>query len=1041
MSQGSAEYSFVPIDPILLRNSESPALPPEIDNHISTASNASPISSNKPFGSREAYAAHLHTFTRKDDLQAQCDKIPLTWVKKDNLARLRGFLIDYWYPSNNPATPPRPKTRRKTKAPGTPTTSGPASDKPEEAPDISDADLLAEFHVAGAAPEELLGYDDDDEDEEREDLADDDVYEKFQKNTRVAAAERFEGNRRKGGRTTQKSVVKAWDTWMAGARTRNEVRDDIVDQHSLLLFIKYSAERPKMTSNGTEIPNTRLGASQIKKLFFGALRIRKTQEAVNPKIKDERACATVLVYDETKTRMDEACRHSEEDAPDIIANTFLAQVTDDQLKKIGYSFLEHLHQTINGHLAWTCQNASGNRGDDFRALKLCEMQPYVFLHPNKETSVSCVLGLQGEEKAGKRGMKTAGVEVLTANSADNFVQVINPTYTTWIAHRNPEICPLGAMAMYHHWLHDHYGLAEKQSIDWAVNKSWRNIRLLFGTDPTVPYNENSLYNLYCMAYKKSNFESNIKQHLPRHMLGYLQERMGVDNSDTAKLGWSRGTYMDTYAPALPKVAILGTHGYKVHENYDPVWRHVRVPEAFLCLMCPEAEQILDKIEGTKNLTGASNYWQMIIELRPYLFQCAAAIFQVRPKSALFRLPALKRADVQKWMKETFPVELKRLEDSALNPLDLSRIQNEALRLSLEEVRVQLAKQSRTLDQVLTTLNRRTAILSPAKQYLDQSRESAILQSVPLYDADPENPFIIHTDFTLPSFPPHSTQIIDPKTRASEDTGVYETDDNGSLRAFISPSPTRKDASRPRTMVDLILPPKEAFNNSNTINPVWSVILGQESVMWTDVFRHVSNPKLLYDVWKPSKTIDNMTVAEIWNCWSVGEVVFGAHPGQKPPIRLVEQHFKAKWRPSNTARKFWQRFREIPEWIEDQVSTNSKSPEACLQELEALRVANSTRSSVDKQIIMIPLGVNALAQLLEKQRKDAAKIKESEGIQNSEAPLLIPDENVPVTAATDDTTPPNIDINSEQTTTPSIPRKRRGPAHGSRAASKKAKQTI
>ncbi|KAJ7208892.1 hypothetical protein GGX14DRAFT_395516 [Mycena pura] len=116
----------------------------------------------------------------------------------------------------------------------------------------------------------------------------------------------------------------------------------------------------------------------------------------------------------------------------------------------------------------------------------------------------------------------------------------------------------------------------------------------------------------------------------------------------------------------------------------------------------------------------------------------------------------------------------------------------------------------------------------------------------------------------------------------------------------------------------------------------------------------------------------MTVAEIWNCWSVGEVVFGAHPGQKPPIRLVEQHFKAKWRPSNMARKFWQRFREISEWIEEQVSTNSKSPEACLQELEALRVANSTRSSVEKQIIMIPLGVNALAQLPEKQRKDAAK---------------------------------------------------------------------
>jgi hypothetical protein len=32
---------------------------------------------------------------------------------------------------------------------------------------------------------------------------------------------------------------------------------------------------------------------------------------------------------------------TEQDAPDIVANTFLAQVTAEQLKNIGYSFLEH----------------------------------------------------------------------------------------------------------------------------------------------------------------------------------------------------------------------------------------------------------------------------------------------------------------------------------------------------------------------------------------------------------------------------------------------------------------------------------------------------------------------------------------------------------------------------------------------------------------------------------------------------------------------------------------------------------------------------
>ncbi|KAJ7125542.1 hypothetical protein C8R43DRAFT_1240832 [Mycena crocata] len=976
MSQSVIGSSVIPIDPDLLGN--SPVLSAQPDTRLASSSAPSnsnvspPITSGKPIWSQEGYQAHLLSHKRKDALQTECTALGLTWARKDSLERLRGFLTDHWYPSANPVTPPRKKTRRKNKASGpnvSASTTALARDDQEEHPEVSDADLLAEFGVADAVPEELLGYDDEDEDEEEaEDLADDDVYAEFQKKTRIDAAERFEGNRRAGGRKTQKSMLKSWDTWFVGALARGEVRDGIVDEHSLLCYMKHSAERPKLTSSGAEIPDTRIGASQLKKLFFGALRHRKTQEAADPTLKTTRPCATVVVYDDVKTRMDLACQRERSgltngDAPDIVANTFLAQITDKQLQGVGYSFLEHreLHQVINGHLSWTCQNASGNRGDDFRALKLCEMQPYIFLHPNKETSVYCVLGLQGEEKAGKKGMKT----------------VINPSYTTFIAHRNAEVCPLGAMAFYHHWLHDHYELTKKMSIDWAVNKSWRNIRLLFGSDPTVPYNENSLYNLYCLAYKKSDFEFNIKQHLPRHMLGYLQERMGVDPSETAKLGWSRGTYMDTYAPALPKVAILGTHGYKVHENYDPIWRHVRVPETFLRFMCPDAESILENIEGVKNLTGASNYWQMIIELRPYLFQCAAAIFQIRPKSALFRLPALKRPEVQTWMKDVFPVELKRLKDSESNPLDLSRIQNEALRLSLEEVRAQLEKQNRILDEqshtlaeLLTIVNRRTALLSPAKGYSSDTLLPAVTQPAPFYDA--ENPFYVHPTQPLPHGQP-----LDSDIRASEDTGVYELEDGTSLRAFISPSPTRSDRHRSRTAVDLILPPKEAFNKNTLVNPVWSIILGKESVMWSDVFRHITDAKFLYDVWKPSKTLNDMTLTEIWNSWSVGEVAFGDKPGQKPPIRLIEQHFKAKWRPGSQARKFWERYREIPEWIESQVTVKGQSPEESLRQLEALRVENSTRSSSGKIVTLIPLGVNALSKLIQQQRKDAA-INENHG---------------------------------------------------------------
>jgi hypothetical protein len=85
------------------------------------------------------------------------------------------------YPSVTPATPPAKKTRRKNKTPatvGSTTASEAPSRGAEEGVEISDADLLAEFNVAGTAPEELLGYDEenDDDDDDIEDLGDDGLF-------------------------------------------------------------------------------------------------------------------------------------------------------------------------------------------------------------------------------------------------------------------------------------------------------------------------------------------------------------------------------------------------------------------------------------------------------------------------------------------------------------------------------------------------------------------------------------------------------------------------------------------------------------------------------------------------------------------------------------------------------------------------------------------------------------------------------------------------------------------------------------------------
>ena len=66
--------------------------------------------------------------------------------------------------------------------------------------------------------------------------------------------------------------------------------------------------------------------------------------------------------------------------------------------------------------------------------------------------------------------------------------------------------------------------------------------------------------------------------------------------------------------------------------------------------------------------------------RDEIYQCAVAIYQVRPDSALFKLPAFVWADVQKWMKTTFPTELCVLQAAAGNPMDMARIADAVLRV-------------------------------------------------------------------------------------------------------------------------------------------------------------------------------------------------------------------------------------------------------------------------------------------------------------------------------------------------------------------------
>ncbi|KAF7311871.1 hypothetical protein MIND_00197900 [Mycena indigotica] len=804
---------------------------------------------------------------------------------------------------------------------------------------------------------------DDDEEQDGEDLdgetpgldlTNDTDYAQFQTNTRINAAERFEMNRRKGGREAQAAVQRDWNRWHSEALAHGQVRDHIVDNHALLLYLKHTAERPKLTRNGMVIPHTRVGASHIKKCYFGVLRIRKLQEAADPQLKITRPCGGGHIIDTVTTYMDEAlnCERAgdcgSEDAPDIVANTMLSSVSGDELGLIRIELLSHrnLRQAVFGLLAWNCQFQSGNRGDDFRALKLCELQPFIWLHPNRRTNVYAVLGCQGEEKAGKRGMKTTK----------------NPVYTTFIAHRDPVQCSLVSIAIYFHWLFDYYKLCDKFEIDWTHNSSWRKVvhilmaysvvltdflflkfRVLFGNDPKAAYSDSALYNLYAKAFKAVGFESSMKQHLPRHLLSYLQEVQGVEHQQTEKLGWGRGTvFGTTYSVQIPKQAVLGCAGYKDFEAYDPVWRHVHVPPEFLTHLYPMAEEIIPQVKNKRNLKGVTNFWEMSQTLRTYFFQGAAAIYQVLPKSAIFRLPALDRPEVIHWMKNIYPAELASLTASLMStPEDLAVIADSALKRHLEQqsthlnlVSLRTEQLAGVIESMREVMMRRTNILSPSKGFQAKTYARRVHESAA---AKPLAPPV----FTGAQAPPMPEDVT-PMPHSSLSTDSTESN---------------------HSEVQLVMPSAEAFRVPGEVNPVFPLTLGVRGATYhAHIFPFVQQPKDLYNLWGPSKTLNQyISVNEVWTIYHHGEPVvndLGVQTHIKPSLREVEEHFAARWRSSAKAKKEWSRFIEIWEYIRKQAANRQVPHLIVIEELEAIRNMSSPR-----------MGLNSLYLHLKKVRED------------------------------------------------------------------------
>ncbi|KAJ7675076.1 hypothetical protein B0H17DRAFT_1207941 [Mycena rosella] len=203
--------------------------------------------------------------------------------------------------------------------------------------------------------------------------------------------------------------------------------------------------------------------------------------------------------------------------------------------------------------------------------------------------------------------------------------------------------------------------------------------------------------------------------------------------------------------------------------------------------------------------------------------------------------------------------------------------------------------------------------------------------------------------------------------------------SGEVIAPSASSPLAASASprTPQHSTMLVEPPVVSYYPKGAPLSIFPPLLGQKSVSWMQVFALVQQPKMLWSTWGPGKSLEHFAdIEEVWIAYIDGAPELnasGADTGRrKPPLKLVDQYFQAYWRApddikerSNIA-KVWQRFREIPEWIDTHSRERDVSPNVIIDELQAMRVNTAQGNE--------PKGLNWLQLELMRLRKASKMIQ-------------------------------------------------------------------
>ncbi|GAA6026305.1 hypothetical protein JCM11491_001364 [Sporobolomyces phaffii] len=584
----------------------------------------------------------------------------------------------------------------------------------------------------------------------------------------MAIQREIQNGRRLGAIRTEHAVLKPFAKWIDERIMNGDLRDDVIDEATAIMYLKYSATRPLLDSHRR---------SSIKKIGTMLNRVRKAQVAFGLRrgidYEKTRPLAGITLLKFINHLKIEAARHARLiAAKDVTEGTILeygSWGTSDMVKLIRSVTDGKCSPTViktSFFLAWTLQSLF--RLDDLQSLHFAYLQPWIFRQGrNVDRDHFCLVAISHEGKN------------LSHKANDE------PAHTFLIPHRVPELCAIGHLAAHLQFLFDQTGWHEKghpgastEGWDWFDDASFRKVRLLPGHKSTdKPAAGSAISKQIALNLDACDMVSKNKAHLGRKIGCTLMENNGHDIERHGK--WAGNTYSASYECKMSRDAVISSSGFEVGQPMYNPRTQIATPPELEAQIFPFVEAVFGAERAEKPLSpGTRNTLGLLLSLRKFFILHYAALYQHTPSSVVFRtLSIFKGKDNPfiSWFKRDYPGLLaEERRKSGEVERHLAQLSDQGMRDTLAIIKHTVSGLAGAQDEMRSGMSnlqhmvdRRTAQFSPSKR---QRTDHYSVSPSPSPSASPfaSRPFDPRLPAPLPQPPAHYYSIPTPPPVLSHD---------------------------------------------------------------------------------------------------------------------------------------------------------------------------------------------------------------------------------------------------------------------------------